>query len=77
MLLIMHHSFCGSHWKKQAHHSRLYWVLSDECETVSDWRMHQGLGRQQLPPLGEGCGAVFFEVFSGVEVTFEIEVVVD
>ena len=52
-------------------------VLSDECETVSDWRMHRGLSSKQLPPLGEGCGAVFFEVVSGVEVAFEIEVVMD
>lgn len=31
----------------------------------------------KLTPLGKGCGAVEFEVFAAVEVTFLIEVIVD
>ena len=36
-----------------------------------------GSGSEQLPPLRECCGSVFFEVVLGVEVAFEVEVIVD
>ena len=33
--------------------------------------------RRQLPPFGQRGGAIFFEGFAAVEMTFEIEMIVD
>jgi len=51
-------------------------VLSDQSELVSDWQGFAGLGGK-LPPFGQRDLPVLLEPVAVVEVSFEIEVIVD
>jgi len=52
------------------------WVLSDQSELVSVCRGFGGLGGK-LPPFCQRGGTVFLEPVTLVEMSFEIEVIVD
>ena len=51
--------------------------LSDKCEPVSARTVALPLCRAELAPLGESSGTIEFEVFVGIEVAFQVEMIVN
>jgi hypothetical protein len=51
-------------------------VVSDELETVSVFADEQASGRNQLAPFEKSGVSFLFEPDSGVDVPFEVEVIV-
>ena len=56
-------------------HQAIWWCQSNANQSPNLQMMR--ISRRQLTPFGQRGSAIFFEGFAAVEVTFEIEMIVD